>query len=239
MRRPLTPFFCFFVHQLQGFYSPYSGQTACYPCDLGQYQQLPGASSCALCINGQLNPSLQQASCVDCPAGTRGNGTGQAYCPNCLAGTFNPLEGAVVCELCAPGTSSQAGQPNCVQCGTGTIAKDPGSAFCTPCESSAVSNFERTECLCNPGFYLPDTGFDLPGFVFRCEECPLGADCKSYGTRFSSLRALPGFWRATNETLNFYRCQIGAQCTGGLPLSNLFTATSGTNCAPNRIGPLW
>ncbi len=85
---------------------------------------------------------------------------------------------------------------------------------------------------------LPDyDGASPETWLFTCIECPSGADCTDYGTRWSSLRTLAGFWRPTNSSFNFYRCAFREQCPGGLAASAVFTEVSGSECFGNRIGP--
>jgi hypothetical protein len=82
----------------------------------------------------------------------------------------------------------------------------------------------------------------LPNYVegsniFACEPCPDGADCTEPGSKWTNLRALVGWWRATNVSENFYRCLLREQCTGGAATSNVF-GEGGSGCRENREGIL-
>lgn len=75
--------------------------------------------------------------------------------------------------------------------------------------------------------------------MFNCQECPTGADCDSYGSKFSTLEALPGFWRPTNVSENFYRCPLRELCQGGQAVSEAFDPLlSGSGCKAHRTGIL-
>jgi len=61
-----------------------------------------------------------------------------------------------------------------------------------------------------------------------CYECPEGADCSTPGQVFSALSVLAGWWRPSNESLNFYQCLRASQCLGGV----------NSQCQDNHINPL-
>jgi hypothetical protein len=102
---------------------------------------------------------------------------------------------------------------------------------CLNCPEQSDSDLERRVCLCKPGFYLP---FYKEDSVYTCIPCPLGADCSESANTYLTLKSEPGWWRASNMSLNFYRCPIRSQCLGSLPQSlNAAVDSTGTaDCAP-------
>ena len=232
-----------------GFYMPNVGQTECLPCPVGTYSSSSGAQTCLLCPVGQYQDEPGQMACKSCAAGQTTSVSGLSYCNNCpvgqfgntsasggfcfncVAGKYNLNTGVTVCVDCPAGYESTAGQQVCTACPDLTVAASPGTPQCVKCDPNAISDLTHTKCECNPGYYL-DKYYVTGTNNFVCDVCPTGSDCSGYGNTYGSLAALPGFWRADNESLNFYECPIAKYCTGG----TTNTTSSATKCADNRAG---
>ena len=231
-----------------GYYMPNEGQTECLPCPVGTYSSGPGAQTCLLCAVGLYQDEPGQTSCKpcsagqstavsglsycdDCPVGQFGNSSSRGgFCHDCVAGQYNLNTGVTQCVDCPAGYESTSGQQVCTACPDLTVAASPGTPQCAKCDPHAISDLTHTKCECNPGWYLDKT-YAAGSDNFVCDTCPTGADCSGYGNTFATLKALAGFWRSDNETLNFYECPIAKYCTGGNS-----STTSNALCADNRAG---
>jgi len=71
-------------------------------------------------------------------------------CENCLPGTYKSASGSHPCTFCAEETISGIGAQECSECGT-----------------LGRANFQRTECMCEPGSYFET-------LRWLCTECPAG-----------------------------------------------------------------
>lgn len=71
---------------------------------------------------------------------------------------------------------------------------DINASACSRCNIYSTSSPDFLSCICNIGFYLPDTP-DNYGVVNECLVCPEGADCSQPGTTWTSMGALEGYWR--------------------------------------------
>jgi len=130
--------------------------------------------------------------------------------------------------LCTPGTFSLGAKEICDACPDGTVTATNGTVECVACGANSKPNFFKTICDCNSKYYYPD---QLEGNQ-QCKRCPEGADCIEAGTRFSTIGALPGYWRIGNESLTFYRCILRKHCTGGN------TEAGSSKCSLHHTGPL-
>ena len=236
-----------------GYYMPNVGQTECLPCPVGtytsttgaqtcmlcavgQYQDVPGQMSCKPCSSGQTTIVSGLSYCDDCPVGQFGNSSvSGGFCYDCVAGQYNLNTGVTQCVDCPAGYESTAGQQVCTACPDLTVAASPGTPQCAKCDPHAISDLTHTKCECDPGYYL-DRHYVVGSDNFVCDVCPTGADCSGYGNTYGSLAALPGFWRSSNDTLNFYECPVAKYCTGGLAGTTSNSTNSATACADNRAG---
>jgi hypothetical protein len=218
------------VIQGGGLMSPTSGSLSYQLCLAGTFAPI-GSFACVPCPAGQSVNAPGAIVCKACPVGFYAPNNGSANCTACPAGRYSNIEGAVTCAACAAGTFSSSGQALCQDCEANSIAPHPGSAVCEPCPlfaSSAVA--PHTRCLCEAGYFM--TNAATPS----CAACPNGADCSVAGAAFSELRTLPGFWRPTNSSLDFYRCLQRSHCLGGLASGADFSQASGSECSENRGG---
>jgi len=205
-----------------GTHAPIDGLSECRPCSEGTYGDEVGAETCKDCPMAEWTYDAGQSICTPCPTGTFGNATGCNLCP---PGTYNNLVRASSCRPCAPGRFSGSwGQDECLSCALNDVATNYGMAKCQPCRAHGKSNLERTECACEPGFYLP---YYLQDSIYRCVPCPVGGDCTSSGTTYYNLKSLPGWWRSSNSSLNFYRCPIRSNCQGSEAMGGAAQYTSG------------
>jgi hypothetical protein len=62
----------------------------------------------------------------------------------------------------------------------------------------------------------------------NCVKCPTGTDCSEKGVTLTSIQTVPGYWRISNSSLNYYKCRVEAFCLGG----------DVADCKGNRAGPL-
>jgi len=226
------------------YYDGEGDGTACLPCPKGTAQSLPGNDTCELCKPGEYQPETGQAVCLACPPGTYGIEEGQPSCIACEPGKYqdNPMQQE--CKNCAIGRYSAIGAPDCKVCEEGSVNAVEGSPLCHVCDPTvSTANLLRTECLCNSGYFLPNyDGLYPNGYTegtndWKCESCIHGADCRAPGTRWSALAALPGWWRPTNTSRNFYRCALPSYCPGGeAGGSDYLTGDSGTPCSNHRTG---
>jgi hypothetical protein len=205
-----------------GRYADVPGLAECKPCAMGTFQEGNGASSCPACKLTYWTTSTGQPNCVPCEVGKFGNSSG---CFDCARGRYNPAIHQSKCRACEPGKSvNQMGQGQCYKCGKGNVASNFGMVQCEACPAHGDSNFEGTECLCDPGYYLP---FYKQDSKYTCIPCPIGADCSAAGNTYFNLRSEVGWWRSSNSSLNFYRCPIRAQCLSSVPQGGSATYTGG------------
>lgn len=99
-----------------------------------------------------------------------------------------------------------------------------GTSACITCPVNSESDYTKTNCLCDPGYYQPY--YKPHSNDFTCVPCPVGADCSESGNAWNNLRARSGWWRANNHTLNFYECYIRSYCPGGLAAAQVFEGSA-------------
>lgn len=210
------------------------GQLECTACPQGKAQEITGKTVCTDCPIARYAATLGSEKCLACGTGTFGALPGSLNCTLCPAGSYQNRELQTSCQLCEPGSYSQEGQALCQTCPSGTVAFWEGSSACEACPDFSVPNFPKTECTCDEGYYFPDYE---AGAALVCEECPVGADCSQAGSKWSTLESAPGFWRASQASLQFYLCLRPEHCAGG-PAPAVSDPDSSATCNGNRGGVL-
>lgn len=197
-----------------GDHHVFPGAITASQCPVGTFQNLLGQTTCWDCLPGHYCAAPGRDMPEPCEAGTFAPEPGATICRNCAAGRHNPNSSATDCVECTPGRFSGEKSEFCAACEAGTVTDRFGSAACITCPPNSAANFEKTQCLCDPGFYQPHYRPHSNEFV--CAPCPVGADCSEPGSAWNNLKARSGWWRANNHTLNFYECYIRSYCPGGL-----------------------
>ena len=246
-----------------GAYQSETGQASCLLCSPGTYTNVSEAVGCTNCPIGKAQPYAGGVGCLSCDEGTYSPNVGQSRCRACEPGTYNTLiqgtacfgcdvgkyqtvQGQTTCHNCPAGSFSSANAVECSKCENGMANELEGQGSCVLCDPLvSTPNKEATGCDCNVGYYLPDytsyTNLGLTRFVsgtnnFICYPCPTGADCTQVGNKWSELKTLAGWWRATNESSEFYRCAVADYCPGGVAMATVFDETSGSKCSDGRQG---
>lgn len=112
-------------------------------------------TSCNSCVAPRVITSARD-NCV-CDKGYYSSQAG-SQCTPCEAGKYQP----------------NPGQTSCILCPAGQYNSQSGLAFCKTCGPGIVSDFTRTQCQCDVGFY------HLSSY---CVECENGYRCVGDGTR--------------------------------------------------------
>lgn len=174
-----------------GHFTAATGATTCDSCEPGTFASEPGSTVCTSCTAGTSSPA-EAVGCTSCPSGTfssPGSSSctacqagyfaatpGQSECQSCPAGRYSAL-GSSSCTPCDPGTfSGHAASASCSPCPPSTVAPAPESTQCTACPAHATPNAQRTQCLCDVGYFATTVDGALV-----CAECPQGVDCGEPG----------------------------------------------------------
>ncbi|GMH98757.1 hypothetical protein TrVE_jg2081 [Triparma verrucosa] len=222
----------------EGKSSPLEGAPShCETCTAGTYAAGEGFASCSTCNpgtscgEGATEMETCQAgsasgagssSCTVCPEGSYSSASGASACVTCDAGKFCP-EGATEMQTCPKGTFSNFGASACTDCGPSTIAPESSASACLACDTYQEGNDERTECVCQQGYYVgEDANKALP--------VPDGVSPNTAGMTLEILDVLPGYWRTSSTSTVILRCQSVEHCKGGVDTDNL--------CADGYTGPL-
>lgn len=187
----------------------------CLDCSPGRYSgNTTGLTRCLVCSPGKFSLEISRATaCGDCPGGR-----------------YSQLLGSSECKICSVGRYSVAGSSSCAICAARTVTATPGSVVCAACTENAVASDDRTTCICNEGYYADELDEDTT--TIPCFECPHGALCDRRGLTRHTIMSQPGWWRANDDTLQFYRCLLPTHCD---------TAISGLHndsCLGHRAGKL-
>ena len=127
--------------------------------------------------------------------------------------------------VCQPGYQDMGGF--CQLCSDGTYQPSYAQQSCLPCDASedtsgVLGSVSVGACLCKTGTYRK-----TPTDAF-CSACPAGLRC----TQNETISVLPGFWRATADSVILTECHSNSlQCPGGTGYGN-------TLCAKGYKGPL-
>lgn len=116
------------------------------------------------------------------------------------------------CEMCKQGFYKDVvGDDRCDLCADGTYNNGTGNINCEKCMDNALSNENRYDCYCKEGYYMDN--YEL------CKECDnmdfFGNTiyyCKESGLTIQTLRNEDGYWRANENSINFYKCRVKDYC---------------------------
>jgi len=233
----------------QGTYYPSPGATACLSCPIGEYGNTTGATRCVSCDQGYYQADTGQVSCRPCEIGSALGGIGCTPCPlgryndreaqpgcfPCSSGKYQDSAGQSTCKPCKQGkisTFSSIGIQVCTGCGQRTVAPQNGSDQCYSCGVNADSDPERVRCACESGFYgregavvTNDTKAPRP---LQCTKCEVALDCSKPGVYWDEVSVRAGWWRASTNSTEFFRCLNIHDCVGG----------HGSSCSSHRTGPI-
>jgi hypothetical protein len=189
-------------------------------CEVGTYQpneNVDSAQACLPCMANAKTAAAAATSLSDCTCSVE-------------LGFIEVLSevGDRTC-VCPEGhTPNEMTPPRCVPCEIGLFKDQTGNQRCSSCSSDAttlaVGTKEAIDCVCLAGLY--DTDADKE--TLSCAVCPHGTDCTTAGLETTTLRLLPGRWRALNTTSVIRLCYTQSFC----PNDN------GTmHCAEGHSGP--
>ena len=107
----------------------------------------------------------------------------------------------------------------CVDCEIGKYKEAVGMHSCDVCEhvvpgtiTAGIRSDSIDDCICPKGHYLNATNIEHA----RClKVTTVGIQMTVDGMRVDSLSIEPGYWRYSNESLDFRLCPIKAACRGG------------------------
>ena len=221
----------------QGTYSTVLAARQCSSCPKGQHQDQAGQTACSNCTLGTYAATTGLPQCVACPQGSYGSSTGATACAHCAAGYYQNNISSTACDACGPGYYSGVGAAACSVCGTGQVTDEKATVSCFACPAATTqANFLQTMCVCNAGYFMP---YYTPGNnSFVCQPCPLGANCTQPGTDWTNIQSLSCYWRANNQTFNFYRCPICSDCLGGLAVGSATANQDDLNTAAGSYVPV-
>ncbi|GMI00735.1 hypothetical protein TrVE_jg11097 [Triparma verrucosa] len=203
-----------------GTYAPGEGYASCSTCNPGTSCG-EGATEMDTCQAGSAS-GAGSASCGVCLAGSYSNSDGSSECITCQAGKYCG-EGATEMLTCPKGKYSNFGASSCTKCGPSTIAPETSTMACSACDSYQVASDERTECVCQQGYYVgEDANKALP--------VPDGVSPNTAGMTIETLDILPGFWRTSNGSTEVLSCLNEEHCKGGNNTADL--------CSEGYTGPL-
>eukprot|EP00946_MAST-07B_sp_MAST-7B-sp1_P003800 g3800.t1 len=231
-----------------GKWTDTKGSAKCASCAAGQYGKVRG-EKCALCREGRYRASSDPVTdaCRQCPLGET-TLQGEATCRKCEVGMFGDLPGH--CTLCKAGQYNDGkGETECKMCPAdtwGAVLGATSNADCFACPDRTTTNGKEantnaSSCMCAPGFYYKPLETDTASDYAEkrqhdCLTCPttvitgeLAANCTHAGETLGNLASLPGYWRESNTSNQFYACVVPEDCAGGIP---------GVSCREGHMGPL-
>ncbi|GMH92878.1 hypothetical protein TL16_g12477 [Triparma laevis f. inornata] len=205
----------------KGSYSSASGASACVTCDAGKYCP-QGATEMQTCPSGKYS-NTGASSCTTCSEGSYSSDeNGPTECLTCQAGTSCP-GGSIQATLCRKGRFSNFGATFCTPCPPYTIAPESSASACSACDYNLVANDERTECICQQGYYTGEN-------PKKSLPVPDGVSPNTAGMTTETLDILTGYWRTSSTSTVILRCQSVEHCKGGVDTGDL--------CADGYTGPL-
>lgn len=150
------------------------------------------------------------------------NETKMTACFECGPGRFS-VGNATACSLCPVATAGSTSRlSKCPSCGVNTKQPTLGATACIPCPKNSVSNVERTECLCELGFYMSE--LNVTESVRSesnatesavCNSCTDAMECNRQGLTLASVELRDGWWRPAITSQNLYPCLEAANCKNG------------------------
>ena len=164
-------------------------------------------------------------------------------CPEGHFGEESGLSAAAQCITCPDGAWCSAGIE--IPCEVGFFSNGSlppehrtSQTVCLPCPAfsttAAQGSATITLCLCKEGYYTRQADGLVHGGR-DCVQCPPGTDCDTIGLKMQDLPLKPGWWRASNTSVDIQRCEDhgadkGSGCIGG-PNAAL------RGCKPSLKGP--
>lgn len=218
-----------------GYRQPYTGQSFCLECLVGEYQE---GNVCEQCPSGYYQSISASIMCVECPRGYFVNNLASQYCQDCTPGKYQDEPSQSSCIDCLPGQySSQSASYSCNACPVGFFQDvDIGSGSCIPCEfGNTTFTVGQTECQpCSDGTCSQCVGHGGPGCLEcengkfsvdsnTCTDCPTGyissalhdscSACEfgKYVSGGDTCLACPLGWAGHGASIP-YSCQM---CSGG------------------------
>ena len=203
-----------------GTYAPGEGFASCSTCNPGTSCG-EGATEMVTCQAGSAS-GAGSASCGLCPAGFYSSTDSASACLTCDAGKYCE-EGATTMLSCPKGTYSNFGANMCSDCAPSTIAPVTSSMACSACDLYQVASDDRTECVCQQGYYVgQEANQALP--------VPDGVSLSTPGMTLETLNILPGFWRTSPNSTEVLACLNADHCQGGNKTTDF--------CSDGNSGPL-
>ena len=218
------------------------GRTECTPCEFGQLYtsaaQACGeceagrfgdkmAGACSACPNGQFQENKATTECKTCKLGESFVSSSQP-CVDCDMGRFGSKEGE--CTICPVGKFQDVkkGKEKCQDCPINTYSNEEGkssSADCSACPEKTTTgdstgNSNQSACVCEEGYYkvedFSDSNDNTDSTLF-CVVCPkYKTNCSGIDVTLVTLPASRGYYRESNDSAVFHRCDKKTDCTGGL-----------------------
>jgi hypothetical protein len=137
-------------------------------CDPGTYFNV-AANACAECPAGYYAISAGSLACEPCPAGTYASAPGARGCSKCDDVSYQSDTAAASCLPCPDNTRRYGVPTNAELAAAGSNASAP-----------RTFGVRRTECLCLPGFWLPEAVNQSGVGGLACLACPEGATCAGF-----------------------------------------------------------
>lgn len=196
-------------------------------------------SSCFLCPAARYCPG-GTSYFLSCYSAIYSTHLGLSVCPTCTPGNY-VLSSTLTCSACAPGTYNDNPLSNgCNTCPNGLVAMNSGMSACTPCPYSDTSpTLDKTQCVCNAGFYLNSSNL--------CVGCAKGWYKSAIGNN-ACLYCGEGFYGSATMQTTCQSCDPGyytnttAQtvCIGCAPGTRAFS-TGCDDCWPGTYstGTQW
>ena len=116
-----------------------------------------------------------------------------------------------VCVMCKRGYYKDfVGDGQCNLCVDGTYNEGVGSVKCDKCMDNSLSSENRYDCYCKEGYYMNGD---------ECIECDnmdffgnIIYYCKESGLTIQTLQNEDGYWRGSDNSINFYKCRVKDYC---------------------------
>ena len=172
-----------------------------------------------------------------CPLGS----SMPTVCPEGYFGEESGLSAAAQCVTCPDGAWCSAGIA--IPCEVGFYSNGSlppehrtSQTVCLPCPAfsttAAQGSATITFCLCKEGYYTRQADGLVHG-EHDCVQCPPGTNCDTIGLKMQDLPLKPGWWRASNTSVDVQRCEDhsadkGSGCIGG---------PKAAGCKPSLEGP--
>ena len=141
------------------------------------------------------------------------------------------------CKLCEAGYYQDGkGELQCSKCPINTYSNEEGkssAADCTKCPEktttgSNTGQVAESACICEEGYYQDDAVEGVQACV-ACEK--IKTNCVGIGLTKDTLPAAPGYFRESNDTIDFFSCDTPDDCPGGVVQDQCSEGHTGVLCA--------